>query len=249
MILMSFFVYLFAIQNLFDKHNAFVLGETTFDASVLDYIKRTKNASLNSECVRQAQQWLNPGHDTTNRLAVLILFSYSLVNPLTEFNCRRLSYLHCALTDLYVNLGQTTKLDVYLFVDTSETSVLPAWVTSSFPMLIVLPISTESWQLPDDIKPPQQWKFYPDYSIDYRLQGRWRLQFVPWFVRAMGYSYWLQMDDDTFIVETYPRDIVDQFRRQGSLMGVRRRHYQEGIQVVNGLAELTRYVLCVCRPD
>jgi hypothetical protein len=102
--------------------------------------------------------------------------------------------------------------------------------------------SVANFNLPDDIQPPEKWKFYPEFSVDYRLQGRWRLQFVPWFVRTMGYSYWLQMDDDTFIVERYPHNIVEQFQRQGSLMGVRRRHYQEGINVVNGLAEFTRYV-------
>jgi hypothetical protein len=119
-------------------------------------------------------------------------------------------------------------------------SVLPSWISTEFPEVLIMNITNSSWQLPNDIKPPEKWKYYPDFSLDYHLQGRWRLTFMPQFVRSMGYKYWLQIDDDTFVTEIIPFNIVDIFREQNKLLGVRGRYYKEYPNAVKGLAEFTR---------
>lgn len=55
-----------------------------------------------------------------------------------------------------------------------------------------------------------------------------------------GYKYWLQIDDDTFVTESIPYNIVERFTDQGIKLGVRRRYYKEYLTVITGLAEFTR---------
>lgn len=178
----------------------------------------------------------------SERLPIIIGFSYPIVSPLTEFNYRRFHYLHCSLHKVYNNIGNYTPIDVYLWVSADETSQLPLWIQTEYPQLIILPIPVSSWQLPTNIGPHHGWKHSDVFKEDYFIHSRWRMTFAMEFVKAMGYKYILLTDDDTFVMNPIPFNIIEQFSNSNVLMGQRERRIMEQPKYLTGLAEFTRLV-------
>jgi hypothetical protein len=71
--------------------------------------------------------------------------------------------------------------------------------------------------------------------------GRWRMTFAFDFVRAMGYEYMLQIDDDTFVLQPINFNIVQDFRSRRIAYAIRNRIVREEAVVVLGLPELVKY--------
>ncbi len=178
--------------------------------------------------------------DTADRLAVVMIFSYDCVLPLTELHFRRLSYLHCSLSHVYSHLAPSTPLDVLLFVQPDTLHRLPGWLKTDFPLLSVLPIAAASWRAPEHLGAHGSWKMGDLFPRDYFLQGRWRLAFQMHFARRMGYQYVLQMDDDTFVLGGADFGIVRRMREGGAKMAVRNKSFAEMREITQGLAEFTR---------
>ena len=70
---------------------------------------------------------------------------------------------------------------------------------------------------------------------------RWRLTFMFEFLRDMGHRYVLQLDDDTFVKQPPPFDIVQTFDQKRIAMGVWRNVEVDPEDVLLGLTEFTRY--------
>jgi hypothetical protein len=57
----------------------------------------------------------------------------------------------------------------------------------------------------------------------------------------MGYSYLLQLDDDTLVLDPLNFDIVQSYSEKNFVMGVRRQIHAETKAASIGLSELARY--------
>lgn len=194
-----------------------------------------------AETVLQAQDVKN----TKQRLAVMISFSHSLVQPFTEDHFRRIHYLYCALRKFYTHIGQYTPIDVYLWVSSAEVSVLPKWLQTEYPKVIIMPIPESSWSLPEDIDDFKTWKHRNTFNVDYHLNARWRLTFAMDFVRLLDYSYVLFTDEDAFMLNSIDFNIVELFAEHNIWFGVRERYVLEMPQFVQGLPEFTRYWMTI----
>ena len=73
--------------------------------------------------------------------------------------------------------------------------------------------------------------------------GAWRLGFSFAFVRARGYAYLLQMDDDTFVHAPVADNLVALMRDNGYLIANRLHALNETREVTAGLPELAAYYL------
>lgn len=193
--------------------------------------------------VLTAKRFLNRNNISTfaDRLPIIIGFSYPIILPLTEFNYRRLHFLHCSLHKFYNNIGNYTPIDVYLWVSNNELSNLPLWILTEYPQLIVLPIPTSSWKLPQNVGAHYGWKHSDVFKEDYFIHSRWRMTFAMEFVKSMGYKYILLTDDDTFVLNPIPFNIIENFSNASILMGQRERRIMEKPKYLAGLAEFTRF--------
>jgi hypothetical protein len=104
-----------------------------------------------------------------------------------------------------------------------------------------MPIDEQSWLLPEGLSDMEQWTYGSIFSLNYHLMGRWRMTFAFDFVRAMGYEYMLQIDDDTFVIQPINFNIVQDFRNRRIAYAFRNRIIQEEAVVVLGLPELVKY--------
>jgi hypothetical protein len=174
-------------------------------------------------------------------LAVMMVFSFELEQPFTMKSVKRLAHLHCSLLRLARNVAPHTKLDVYLWVAEAEMHRLPP-VFFNLPLNVnVLPIPKSSWEQPSGSRYNSQWTHGSQSHVDYFLMGRWRNTFGLSFVRAMGYQYMLQLDDDSFITDPIQFDIVSRFREEDCVMGIRQTMQLEDEDIVRGLPEFVRY--------
>ena len=73
-------------------------------------------------------------------------------------------------------------------------------------------------------------------------QGHWRLTFQMSFAQALGYSYLLQLDDDSYFTSPLEIDLLH-FARSRDLDLAARKAINDLPHVTQGLAELTRYFL------
>ena len=153
-----------------------------------------------------------------------------------------MNYLHCSLFSIYNYIAHTTPIDVYLFLDENVIQNPPKWFSFEFPQLHILPILSESWQVPTNIGSHATWNMN-EYTLDYYLQGRWRLTYQMQFCYTLGYKYVLQVDDDTFILNSNHFNIVERMKSEGKVLGVRQRTFTESKRATRGLAEFTRYLL------
>lgn len=182
-----------------------------------------------------------PIHD---RLLVMILFSKGFVKSKEMEG--RLEYLRCALRKLQTGLMPKTTLDIFIWtLNTTEiVPNIPGWLNSvDFPRVNVIEIEQETWRVPCGLIDDSKWALRHQFDLDYYLMGRWRLSFSPDFARKMGYSYYLQFDDDAMFNGNLGFDVVKHFRKKHLLMGVYPATVVEVPQVTLGLAELTRFWL------
>ena len=75
------------------------------------------------------------------------------------------------------------------------------------------------------------------------VQGHWRLTFQMDFARRLGYTYVLQIDDDSFFPDPVEMDILHTMRTRNIDVAVSVIKDDESIAVTSGLPELTRYYL------
>lgn len=174
-----------------------------------------------------------------NVLAVMIIFAFRLEMPLNLQMYRRLAYLHCALSKLFDHVGKYTPIHVYLWVQESSMLYLPSWINELFPEVMVVAIPSSSWTLPSDSGNIENWN-YGHFHEDYFLMGRWRLTFAMSFVKAMGYQYVLQMDDDTFFMDNIEYNIVHRFQQANIIWGLRNRRFAEVAPITDGFPEITK---------
>ena len=73
-------------------------------------------------------------------------------------------------------------------------------------------------------------------------QGHWRLTFQMSFAQRLGYSYLLQLDDDSYFTSPLETDLLH-FARSRDLDLAARKAYSDEVFVTQGLPELTRYFL------
>ncbi len=211
-----------------------IITRGTQRALIMDQIE----ADLNS-VVYNVQRALGSERagNTFNTLPIMILFGFSLEMPITHQVYRRLAYLHCCLSKLYEHIGMTTPIDVYLWFQESSIPYIPQWITNLFPHVIIVEIPKSSWTLPLDSGDPIKWNYGTLFNDDYYLMGRWRLTFATSFTRAMGYKYILQIDDDTFFMDNIQFNIVEHFRNNNIVWGVRNRYFHEVLDITRGLPE------------
>jgi hypothetical protein len=178
-----------------------------------------------------------------DRLAVMILFTSGL---LEEHNPQRVKYLRCSLKKLLAFMQPTTPLDIYVWVKTQpgETLIIPDWL-AAIPRVNVMEVVPSTWLVPCGLKDKSEWTFHSSYSLDYYLMGRWRLAFSFDFIKAMGYAYSMQFDDDSILNAPVTYNIVDTCRKGGLYMAAFAHPLREVPGAVNGLPELTRYWLLV----
>jgi hypothetical protein len=110
---------------------------------------------------------------------------------------------------------------------------------------MVMEIEPSTWQVPCGLKNDSQWALRHRFSLDYYLMGRWRLTFSFDFVKAMGYAYNMQFDEDAVLNTKVPHNIVQAMGRSRALMAVTAPPIDEIPDVLTGLLELTKYWLVV----
>ena len=168
-----------------------------------------------------------------DRLAVMFIFNYIIEFPLTSFLHRRLNYLHCSMNLLheYLQIHSPTPFDVYLWINADTIEHLPSWLLDSFPNLIIIPILSSTWKIPEEAGNPSNWVGASTFSIDWYLMCRWKMTYQLEFGSKVGYQYLLMLDDDTFIHHahsTFPEgNLVEYFRTHQIKHGVRRRRFRD----------------------
>jgi hypothetical protein len=178
-----------------------------------------------------------------DRLAIMILFSNGLSE---QSNSERIRYLRCSLKKLRAYLMPTTPLDIFVWVRTKhgEALVVPEWI-ESIPRVNVMKVEPSTWQVPCGLKSDKEWTMRYRFDYDYYLMGRWRLTFSFDFVKAMGYAYHMQFDDDSVLNGPVAYNVVNALRQGGSYMAAFFPPVDEIPEVVHGLPELTKYWLVV----
>ena len=208
---------------------------------VRGFVKRNIGPNLHFNLSSSLANSIHPRNQNNegnvDRLAVMLV--YSTEDESKEI--KNLKYLKCALQQLYANVGQHTPLDAFVWVAPERLLSYRSQLESMFPTVYVMALDEESWTLPNSIGHHSEWVFSDIHSPSYYKMGLWRLTFSLAFIRARGYQYMLQMDDDTFILDNIDFNIVSYFRRKGVSMGVRRKVQVDLPAVVLGLAELTRF--------
>lgn len=177
-----------------------------------------------------------------NRLVVMVIFGGGFNDQV------RLPHLRCSLRKLQLNIMPNTPLDIYLWVPVkdAESANIPDWLKSpEFNRVFVMPIPPESFRIPCGLSDDSTWTARKHFSIEYYIMGRWRMTFAIDFVRAMGYKYYLQLDDDAMVNNQVSLNIVENFKAKGYNMGVFSDHFGEPITITNGLPELTKYWLTI----
>lgn len=192
------------------------------------------------------QDTANAGVAMVDRLAVMILFSHGF----HEYSLAwRLKWLRCSLQRLQRNLQSSTPADIFIWTlnSTEMRPRIPRWLkdAEAFPAVHVMDIEPSTWQVPCGLSNDSMWAMRDIYDVNYRLMGRWRLSFSPAFVRAMGYEYYLQIDDDAILRQPMPENILQRARRQQVMMGVFPVQRTEAAQAAVGLPELARYWLAI----
>lgn len=197
--------------------------------------------------VRKANQELQPifaknRSNPQDRLAVMVLFSDGFHTNTTERRIRQ-NLLHCSLLRLKTHLVNIA-LDVFLWVrnTTEYPLVRPAWLDKKeFAHVHLMTIEEDTWKLPCHLPPRVTWVFNKHLHDGYYQMGRWRMAFAQAFVRAMGYRYFFQFDDDSILLNSLNSSIVQQMNKKPAVLAVNQNFYQaENAEVVVGLADLTR---------
>lgn len=193
-----------------------------------------------SQSIRYVQERFKSTTEHSVTLAVMMVFNFPLYSNGTH---PRLDLLRCSLHKLYLHVGTTTPMDVYLWMNETSIPRLPHWFYAEFPEVFVVPIDENSWQIPTGISPPSTWSFINVFPVNYHIMGRWRLTYAFDFVHALGYKYMLQIDDDTLMMQSINFNIVDRFSSSGMAFGYRDKIYEDDPVVLLGLAELAKYWL------
>jgi len=200
-----------------------------------------------SKAVAQATISLNRFDNSlpmTDRLAIMILFSRGFNEKQSSKMNSRLEYLHCALLKLQKQLMTSTPADVYIWGlnMTDNPMIIPTWLNSQeLPRVHIMEIPENTWKIPCGLAPDHEWAVRKHFDIDYYLMGRWRLTFSLDFVKAMGYKYHLQFDDDAMLNTIVSYNILPEFHKHSYHMGVFSDLIGEVPQVTLGLPELTAY--------
>jgi len=127
--------------------------------------------------------------------------------------------------------------------------MLPSWIQNktAYPVTYVLPIVNSTWLVPCGLRDDSQWPLRKHFNVEYHVMGRWRLTFSFDFVKAMGYKYYLQFDDDAMLNNYLDFNIVERFTNSSLMMGVFSDSIGEVAHVASGIAELTRYWLTISK--
>ena len=173
----------------------------------------------------------------SNRLAVMIIFSLDLTMPLTEHSHRRVSYLHCSVSLLKKNMGTFTPLDVYIWIRPSQT-IHP--VLMQLVGTYIMNIQLSSWKA-EGTTFNSNWNMADIFKEDFYLMDRWRNTFQFDFVRELGYEYFVQMDDDTFITDLIDVNLVKHMKEHQIYLASRNSFQMEPVELIQGLPEFVRY--------
>ena len=193
----------------------------------------TNTASL----VRARYPHLQPEY-VKDRLAVMIVFNFKLQEGQTH---KRIASLVCSLNNIYKNIAQTTPIDIYLWMNQTSIPFLPIWLIETFPEVMVIPIDEDSWKIPSLLSNHDTWSLNNRHMPDYYIMGRWRMTFQFDFVKSIGYNYMLQIDDDAYIIQNNPTNLIQQFHSNDILLGHRHRFHVEIPEVTIGLLELVKF--------
>lgn len=180
----------------------------------------------------------------SERLAVMMIFGHGF---LPSSSSDRVPFLQCALRKLYLNMLPKTPIDIFIWVPETSMTHIPQWIKNetAFPRTVVMPIINKTWLVPCGLRDDSQWPLRKHFNVEYHVMGRWRLTFAFDFVKAMGYKYYLQYDDDAMLNNPLDFNIVSKFRNASYKMGVFSDSIGEVAHVAIGLAELTRYWLTI----
>jgi hypothetical protein len=208
-----------------------------------DCTTRTDFHVIVTDAVKNAIQLLNISNSSLNfqdRLAVMILFT----KPFNDI--KRSKLLKCSLRKLISNM-MNTPLDIYVFNKREHVLNTPEWLQGIRQYVHIMNIHDESWKFPCNLQDHRLWIGYKKFELDYYLMGRWRLTFQMEFLRAMGYSYFLQYDDDTMLNSIIKMNIVNHFRNNQILFGASTYYGREQAMVVDNLAEMTKEWIIMTR--
>jgi hypothetical protein len=176
--------------------------------------------------------------DYKNRLAVMFVSSHGI-------NANSTKYLKCSLLKLQSNLLPTTPADIFLWIHSNSTYVIPKWL-SSLKNTYIMPIHNDVWNIPS-LSNDSTWVGRDAFELDYYLTGRWRLTFSLDFAHQMGYKYHLQLDDDTFMNSKIGYNFIHRMSSQNLKIAVPYQIWQDTPEMLAGLAELTRYWLYITK--
>ena len=182
-----------------------------------------------------------------NRLAVMMLFGQGFRPATSKGEQDRTLFLQCALQKLYRNMMGKTPLDIFIWIPFASMEFIPNWIKNStlYPRTVIMPIQNKTWLVPCNLHDDAQWPLRKHFNVEYHIMGRWRLSFAFDFVRAVGYKYYLQFDDDAMLNNFLDFNLVSRFRNMSYEMGVFSDSFGEVAHIALGMAELTRYWLTV----
>jgi hypothetical protein len=186
-------------------------------------------------------------NDTSGILCVNILFSHGFSPSVRNrhFAEKRLDALRCSLAKLQSHLMVHTKAHVYIW-HVSHDAVIPSWLnTKDFPDVHVMKMNGSVWKIPCGMSFDSKWTARDHFDVDYYLMGRWRMTFAMDFAREMGYAYALQLDDDAFIDQLIPFDLVQVFKQKNTRMGFSKELIGTPRHLTTGLPEFVRFWLMI----
>jgi hypothetical protein len=172
--------------------------------------------------------------DARSTLAVMMLVD----KQLTNHNDPLLHNLRCSLVKVYTQVGQTTPINVHMFVHQASLKYLPRWLYSDFPTVYVHTIDSDSWKLPKSIPPHES-----EAETVAHLSAQWKLTYPFDFTRALGYRYLMLLDCDTYFLSSVDFNMIERFDQEGRVFAYRDKRYVATAAQSAGLYELAQYWL------
>lgn len=159
--------------------------------------------------------------------------------------------LICMINLFRANVMATTRSIIYLFTRAETFSGEQRKILSNLDPehIRLINIDDRSFRSPfleTVLAPPETWR-HPHLPVEYRRVGHWRLTFQMAFVKRLGHRYVLAIDDDMFVTERVPYNIVKEFSSSNVSIAARELLpngvHPEDSRYEVGLAEITRYFL------
>lgn len=152
--------------------------------------------------------------------------------------------LFCSIRRILQHIGSHTPLSIYIFhrIKLTEKALSTASTLSNSTHINFVKISRENWKLSElEASKRNKWRGR-DWDEDYRLMGKWRLEFPFKYLRRCGHRHLLFVDADSFVDGDVARNLIDMFDEDGLYLAYRALQSDPPF-VADGLAELARYFI------